>query len=70
MQPAVAAINIEAIGVFHDTAKLYVKNLNKTVKLISRYRILPHMSFSLYCHINGLTKIFELPLVKDSHLIT
>jgi hypothetical protein len=29
-------INIEAIGVFHDTAKLYVKNLNKAVKLLSK----------------------------------
>jgi hypothetical protein len=29
-------INIEAIGVFHDTAKLYVKNLNKTVKLLQK----------------------------------
>jgi hypothetical protein len=29
-------INIEAIGVFHDTAKLYVPNLNKTVKLLGK----------------------------------
>jgi len=29
-------INIEAIGVFQDTAKLYVKNLNKAVKVLSR----------------------------------
>jgi len=29
-------INIEAIGVFHDTAKLYVKNLNKAVKALSK----------------------------------
>ena len=29
-------INIEAIGVFHDTAKIYVKNLNKTVKLLQK----------------------------------
>jgi hypothetical protein len=29
-------INIEAIGVFHDTAKIYVKNLNKTVKALSK----------------------------------
>ncbi|MBM3295299.1 MAG: ACT domain-containing protein [Candidatus Aminicenantes bacterium] len=29
-------INIEAIGVFHDTAKLYVKNLNKAVKLLQK----------------------------------
>jgi len=29
-------INIEAIGVFHDTAKLYVQNLNKAVKLLGK----------------------------------
>ena len=29
-------INIESIGVFHDTAKLYVKNLNKAVKVLSK----------------------------------
>mgnify|MGYP006266616405 CR=1 FL=1 len=29
-------INIEAIGVFHDTAKIYVKNLNKAVKLLNK----------------------------------
>ena len=33
---AEAEINIEAIGVFQDTAKLYVKNLNKAVKALSR----------------------------------
>jgi len=29
-------INIESIGVFHDTAKIYVKNLNKAVKVLSK----------------------------------
>jgi len=29
-------INIEAIGVFHDTAKLYVKNVTKAVKLLTK----------------------------------
>lgn len=29
-------INIESIGVFHDTAKIYVKNLNKAVKLLEK----------------------------------
>jgi hypothetical protein len=29
-------INVDAIGVFHDTAKLYVKNLNKAVKALSK----------------------------------
>ncbi len=29
-------INIEAIGVFQDTAKLYVKNVNKAMKLLSK----------------------------------
>jgi len=28
-------INIEAIGVFHDTAKLHVKNVSKAVKLLN-----------------------------------
>jgi hypothetical protein len=29
-------INIESIGVFHDTAKIFVKNLNKAVKALSK----------------------------------
>lgn len=29
-------INVEAIGVFQDTAKLFVKNVTKAVKLLSR----------------------------------
>jgi hypothetical protein len=29
-------INIEAIGVFHETAKIYVKNLNKALKLLNK----------------------------------
>lgn len=29
-------VNIEAIGVFVDTAKLYVKNVTKAVKLLSK----------------------------------
>ena len=29
-------VNIDAIGVFHDTAKLYVQNLNKAVKLLGK----------------------------------
>jgi len=29
-------INIEAIGVFQDTAKLYVKSVNKAMKLLSK----------------------------------
>jgi hypothetical protein len=29
-------INIEAIGVFHDTAKLVVQQLNKAVKLLNK----------------------------------
>ncbi len=30
-------INIEAIGLFQDTAKLYVKNINKAVKILTKY---------------------------------
>jgi hypothetical protein len=33
---AEAGINIDSIGVFHDTAKLVVSNLNKALKLLSR----------------------------------
>ena len=29
-------VNIEAIGVFQDAAKLYVKNTNKAVKILSK----------------------------------
>jgi hypothetical protein len=29
-------INIEAVGVFQDTAKLYVKNANKAMKILSK----------------------------------
>lgn len=29
-------INIEAIGVFQDTAKLYVKNVNKAMKVLDK----------------------------------
>ncbi len=29
-------INIESIGVFHDTAKIHVSNLNKAVKVLSK----------------------------------
>ena len=29
-------INIESIGVFQDTAKLYVKNTNKAMKILSK----------------------------------
>jgi len=29
-------INIEAIGLFQDTAKLYVKNVNKAVKILGK----------------------------------
>jgi hypothetical protein len=31
-------INIEAIGVFQDSAKLLVKNINKAMKLLSRLK--------------------------------
>lgn len=30
-------INIEAIGLFQDSAKLYVKNLNKAIKVLTKY---------------------------------
>lgn len=33
---AESRINIEAIGVFQDTAKLYVKNVNKAIKILDK----------------------------------
>jgi hypothetical protein len=30
-------INIEAIGLFQDSAKLYVKNFNKAMKILTKY---------------------------------
>jgi len=30
-------INIEAIGLFQDSAKLYVKNINKALKILTKY---------------------------------
>jgi hypothetical protein len=33
---AETGVNIEAIGVFQDTAKLFVKNVNKAMKLLSK----------------------------------
>ena len=35
-QLAENGINIESIGVFHDTAKFIVSNLNKALKILSR----------------------------------
>jgi hypothetical protein len=32
-----SGINIEALGLFQDTAKLYVKNINKAMKVLSKY---------------------------------
>jgi hypothetical protein len=32
-----SGVNIEAIGVFQDTAKLYVKNINKAMKVLKRF---------------------------------
>ncbi len=31
------SINIEAIGLFQDSAKLYVKNINKATKILTKY---------------------------------
>ena len=30
------SINIEAVGVFQDTAKLYIKNINKAMKVLDK----------------------------------
>lgn len=31
-------INVEAIGVFHDTARLYVKNISKATKILNKLK--------------------------------
>lgn len=33
---AEGGINIESIGVFQDTAKLYIKNINKAMKILNK----------------------------------
>ena len=36
-------INIEAIGVFQDTAKLYMKNINKVMKILNKLNYVTEM---------------------------
>ncbi len=46
-------INIEAIGVFHETAKLYVKNLNKALKVLGKENYMTELRDVLLCEIEN-----------------
>lgn len=46
-------INIEAIGVFQDTAKLLVKNLNKAMKILSKLEYSTELRDVLLVHLEN-----------------
>ena len=46
-------INVEAIGVFQDTAKIYVKNLNKAVKILSKLNYTTELRDVLLLHLDN-----------------
>jgi len=46
-------INVEAIGVFQDTAKIYVKNLNKAVKILSKLNYTTELRDVLLLHLEN-----------------
>ncbi|HRD02170.1 MAG TPA: hypothetical protein PLP57_05940 [Candidatus Saccharicenans sp.] len=46
-------INVEAIGVFQDTAKIYVKNLNKAVKILSKLNYTTELRDVLLVHLEN-----------------
>jgi hypothetical protein len=46
-------INIEAIGVFHETAKLYVKNLNKALKLLAKENYMTELRDVLFVELDN-----------------
>ncbi|MGB9836577.1 MAG: ACT domain-containing protein [Candidatus Saccharicenans sp.] len=46
-------INVEAIGVFQDTAKIYVKNLNKAVKLLNKLNYTTELRDVLLIHLEN-----------------
>ncbi|HOJ26638.1 MAG TPA: hypothetical protein PLP94_05505 [Candidatus Saccharicenans sp.] len=46
-------INVEAIGVFQDTAKIYVKNLNKAIKILSKLNYTTELRDVLLVHLEN-----------------
>ncbi len=50
---AESEINIEAIGVFHETAKLYVKNLNKALKVLNKENYMTELRDVLLCELEN-----------------
>ena len=46
-------INVEDIGVFQDTAKIYVKNLNKAVKILSKLNYTTELRDVLLVHLEN-----------------
>ncbi|MDI6844804.1 MAG: ACT domain-containing protein [Candidatus Saccharicenans sp.] len=46
-------INIEAIGVFQDSAKIYTKNLSKAVKVLSKLNYTTDMRDVLLIHLEN-----------------
>ncbi|HEK85347.1 MAG: ACT domain-containing protein [Candidatus Saccharicenans sp.] len=46
-------INVEAIGVFQDTAKIYVKNLSKAVKVLNKLNYTTELRDVLLIHLEN-----------------
>lgn len=46
-------INVEAIGVFQDTAKIYVKNLSKAVKILNKLNYTTDLRDVLLIHLEN-----------------
>jgi len=46
-------INVEAVGVFQDTAKLYVKNLSKAVKVLNKLNYTTELRDVLLVHLEN-----------------
>ncbi|MDI6699237.1 MAG: ACT domain-containing protein [Candidatus Saccharicenans sp.] len=45
-------INVEAIGVFQDSAKIYTKNLNKAIKILNKLNYTTDMRDVLLIHLD------------------
>ncbi|HAV41060.1 MAG TPA: hypothetical protein DCW97_01435 [Acidobacteria bacterium] len=46
-------INVESIGVFQDTAKIYVKNLSKAVKILNKLNYTTELRDVLLVHLEN-----------------
>lgn len=46
-------INVEAIGVFQDSAKIYTKNLNKAIKVLNKLNYTTDMRDVLLIHLDN-----------------